>query len=134
MIMNAAIPIVYIYRASRPVDLRKGIDGIASIVQSLFQMDPYEHSLFIFTSGSRNRIKILYCDGSGYWLMLKRMDEGRFKWCIGSSDTITISQKQFARLIHGFPYLEADTNLYERLNRKNNQMAPRPDTFIMESC
>ena len=103
MIMNTAIPIVYIYRASRPVDLRKGIDGIASIVQSLLQMDPYEHSLFIFTSGSRNRIKILYCDGSGYWLMLKRMDEGRFKWCIGSSDTITISQKQFARLIHWFP-------------------------------
>ena len=52
MIMNAAIPIVYIYRASRPVDLRKGIDGIASIVQSLLQMDPYEHSLFIFTSAA----------------------------------------------------------------------------------
>ena len=103
MIINPAIPIVHIYRASRPVDFRKGIDGIASIVQSLLQMDPYEHSLFIFTSDSRNRIKILYCDGSGYWLMLKRMDEGRFKWCIGSSDTITISQKQFARLIHGFP-------------------------------
>nr|WP_276812795.1 IS66 family insertion sequence element accessory protein TnpB [Faecalibaculum rodentium] len=42
MIMNAAIPIVHIYRASRPVDLRKGIDGIASIVQSLLQMDPYD--------------------------------------------------------------------------------------------
>ena len=102
MIMNAAIPIVYIYRASRPVDLRKGIDGIASIVQSLLQMDSYEHSLFIFTSGSRNRIKILYYDGSGYWLMFKRMDEGHFKWRIESSSTVTISEKQFARLIHGF--------------------------------
>ncbi len=102
MIMNEAIPIEHIYMASRPVDLRKGIDGLASIVQSLFQMDPYEHSLFIFTNGSRNRIKILYYDGSGYWLMFKRMDEGHFKWRIESSDTITISEKQFARLLHGF--------------------------------
>ncbi|WP_276930652.1 IS66 family insertion sequence element accessory protein TnpB [Faecalibaculum rodentium] len=40
--MNEAIPIEHIYMASRPVDLRKGIDGLTSIVQSLFQMDPYE--------------------------------------------------------------------------------------------
>ncbi|WP_423782610.1 IS66 family insertion sequence element accessory protein TnpB [Faecalibaculum rodentium] len=45
---------------------------------------------------------MLYCDGSGYWLMLKRIYEGRFKWRIESSSTVTISEKQFARLIHGF--------------------------------
>lgn len=99
--MNGAITIDHIYMASRPVDLRKGIDGLASIVQSLFGMDPYSRSLFIFTNSSRSRLKILYYDGTGYWLLLKRMDEGRFKWRIESSDTVSISQRQFARLIHG---------------------------------
>ena len=102
MIMSEAIPVKHIYMGSRPDDLRKGINGLASIVQLLFNMDPYEHSLFIFTNNSRSRLKILYYDGTGYWLLLKRMDEGHFKWRIESSDTVMISAKQFARLIHGF--------------------------------
>jgi transposase len=68
-----------IYISSRYVDMRKSIDGLALIVHSQFQMNVLDHSLFIFTNKSRNRIKMLYYESNGFWLFTKRLEHGRFK-------------------------------------------------------
>ena len=68
-----------IYVSTHFVDMRKSIDGLTLIVHSQFQMNVLDHSLFIFTNRSRNRIKILYYESNGFWLFIKRLEHGKFK-------------------------------------------------------
>ena len=58
-----------IYIATGVTDLRKGIDGYAQIVQTVFHMNPMDNSLYIFCNRDHNKIKCLYWDGSGFWLL-----------------------------------------------------------------
>ena len=52
-------------------DMRKGIDGLASIVQYEYDMDLYDNSVFLFCDGKSNRFKALYWDGDGFILLYK---------------------------------------------------------------
>ena len=78
MIINAD-EVKNIYVSTHFVDMRKSIDGLTLIVHSQFQMNVLDHSLFIFTNRSRNRIKILYYESNGFWLFIKRLEHGKFK-------------------------------------------------------
>jgi transposase len=67
-----------LYLYADAVDMRKGIDGLASIVLSGLQRDPSCGDIFIFVGRRRNLLKALCWDGDGYWLVLRRLAEGRF--------------------------------------------------------
>lgn len=69
-----------IYIAIQPVDMRKGFNGLFALVTEKLGGKPLSGSLFVFTNKSRNRVKILYWDGSGLWVFAKRLEEGRFSW------------------------------------------------------
>ena len=100
MISFEKIPKVYI--ACGPTDLRKGIDGYAHIIQDTFKLSPFQDALFIFCNRSRTMIKCLYWDKSGFWLLHKRLEEGRFKW-EKSSDGLCmeISHRQLQWILEG---------------------------------
>jgi transposase len=66
--------------AIEPVDLRKGIDGLAQFCREKLAADPFSGSLFIFRSRRGTAIKALAFDGQGYWLAQKRLSRGRFRW------------------------------------------------------
>jgi transposase len=66
--------------AIEPVDLRKGIDGLAQFCREKLAADPFSGCLFIFRSRRGTTIKVLAFDGQGYWLAQKRLSTGRFKW------------------------------------------------------
>jgi len=66
--------------AIEPVDLRKGIDGLAQFCREKLAADPFSGSLFIFRSRRGTSIKALAFDGQGYWLAQKRLSRGRFRW------------------------------------------------------
>ena len=68
-----------IYVAKQFCDMRKQIDDLALIVTSQFSMNVLDHSLFIFTNASRNRIKMLYYEANGFWLFTRRLENGKFK-------------------------------------------------------
>ena len=72
--------IKYIYVAKQFCDIRKQIDGLALIAASQFSMNVLDHSLFIFTNASRNRIKMLYYEANGFWLFTRRLENGKFKF------------------------------------------------------
>lgn len=59
-------------------DLRRGIDGLASIVQQQFELDPFSNTLFLFCGRRRDRIKALYWEGDGFVLLYKRLESGSF--------------------------------------------------------
>ncbi len=60
-------------------DLRRGIDGLAGIVQGKLELDPYSHALFLFCGRRRDRIKGLLWKGDGFLLLYKRLDNGTFR-------------------------------------------------------
>ena len=71
----------HIYLACGYTDLRRGIDGLAQIVQQRFSLDPFSNSLFLFCGRRRDRIKALLWEGDGFVLLNKRMENGGgFQW------------------------------------------------------
>lgn len=99
MIRFDDIPEIYI--ACQPVDLRKGIDGYASIIQEEFVLDPGKDALYIFTNRSHNKLKCLYYDGTGFWLLYKRLNKGTFKWNFADQDVLEITRQQLGWLLDG---------------------------------
>ena len=72
--------------AVEPIDFRKGIDGIASICANEFKKDPSSGTLFVFINKSKTQVRILFYDGSGFWLMSKRLSQGKYPWWPKNSD------------------------------------------------
>lgn len=72
-------PSVRIYFAVEPTDMRKGIDGLRVIVEATLRHDPYDGHLFVFVGKSKDKVKILFWDRSGFVLYLKRLEKGRFQ-------------------------------------------------------
>ena len=73
-------PSVRIYLARGATDLRKAIDGLEAATRLTLRRDPFSGNLFAFCNRRRNRIKILYWESSGFWLLLKRLEKGTFAW------------------------------------------------------
>lgn len=70
---------VRIYMASEPVDLRRGFDGLAAATRHIIHADPLSGHLFVFMNRRANRLKVLLWQPSGYLLLYKRLERGRFK-------------------------------------------------------
>ena len=66
--------------ATRPVDFRKGHDGLAAVVQEMFGLDPFSGAAFVFRSKRADRIKLLVWDRTGMVLVHKRLEGGKFVW------------------------------------------------------
>jgi transposase len=73
-------PATRIYLAPGATDLRKSFEGLADLVAHRFQGDPLSGHLYLFTNRKRNRIKLLYHDGTGTWVCAKRLGAGGFAW------------------------------------------------------
>jgi transposase len=69
-----------VFVAIEPCDLRKGFNGLYATVSERLQEDPRSGALFVFANRRRTRLKILYWDGTGLWLLIKRLEEGTFAW------------------------------------------------------
>lgn len=70
---------VRIYMAAEPVDLRRGFDGLAAATRQIIREDPLSGHLFCFVNRRSNRLKVLLWQPSGYLLLFKRLEHGRFK-------------------------------------------------------
>jgi len=69
-----------VWVALEACDMRKGYNGLATLVGQRFEMEAQSGALYVFTNRSRTRLKILYWDGTGLWVMGKRLERGRFSW------------------------------------------------------
>jgi transposase len=91
-----------IYLACGPTDMRKAIDGLAGLAEGSLKLDLFDGALFVFCNRSRDRLKILEWDGDGFWLHLKRLEKGRFKWPSGSNpETMSLSVEELEYLLEG---------------------------------
>ncbi len=69
-----------VYVAVEPCDMRKSFNGLYAVVQEVLKEDPLKGAVFVFCNKRRNRIKMLYWDGSGLWILAKRLEKGTFYW------------------------------------------------------
>ena len=81
--------------------MRKSIDGLATVVQQQFQLDPFRPSLFLFCGRRRDRIKCLLWEGDGFLLLYKRLDNGAFSWPRSAEEALEISSEQYAMFMQG---------------------------------
>jgi transposase len=76
-------PQTRILLAIKPVDFRKGIDGLAAICRSELKQDPFSGSMFVFSNRRQTSLKVLMYDGQGFWLCMKRLSKGRLVYWPG---------------------------------------------------
>ncbi len=91
----------HIYIALGYTDMRKGIDGLALLVQQNFHLDPFSDSLFLFCGKRADRLKALYYDTDGFVLLAKRLDSGRFQWPRNGQEAAELTRQQFRWLMEG---------------------------------
>jgi transposase len=83
--------------------MRKGFDGLFGIALDRLGMNPLSGHLFVFCNGRRNRLKVLYWDGSGLWICSKRLEKGRFSWPVQGDEQgrVRMSSEELTLLVSG---------------------------------
>ncbi len=66
--------------ATRPVDFRKGAEGLTALVRDVMGADPFDGAVYVFRAKRADRIKLVFWDGTGVCLFAKRLEDGRFQW------------------------------------------------------
>ncbi|MCD8367556.1 MAG: IS66 family insertion sequence element accessory protein TnpB [Clostridiales bacterium] len=90
-----------VYIACGYTDLRRGIDGLASIVRQQFELDPFTNTLFLFCGRRKDRIKGLYWEQDGFVLLYKRLESGSFQWPRTETEARQLTPQQYRWLMEG---------------------------------
>ena len=97
-----------VYIACGYTDLRKGIDGLALLIEQQFQIPIVQHDLFLFCGRRADRLKGLLWEGDGFLLVYKRLEESKFQWPRKKDEVERITQQQYRWLMSGLQ-IEHDT-------------------------
>jgi len=94
---------VSVYLCTRATDMRKGFDGLHTMVLQVFQRDPLDGHLFLFVNRRRDRLKILWWDRDGMALFYKRLEAGTYQLPNASDDLegVEIDATDLAILLNG---------------------------------
>ena len=89
------------YLVTGYTDLRRGIDGLAGIIQGKLNLNPYSQAVFLFCGKKRDRIKGLLWEGDGFLLLYKRLDNGAFRWPRTETEALQLTEQQIRWLTEG---------------------------------
>ena len=108
--MSAIAAGVRIVVASRPVDFRNGLDGLAALVQQALRDNPFAGDLFVFRAKRADRVKILAWDGHGSVSVPQRLEKGRSVWPPVQDGAIRLSAAQLRLLLEGLDWSRVRPN------------------------
>ena len=96
-------PATRIYLAAGPTDMGKSFEGLYGLVRDRLQLEPLSGHIFLFSNAQRNRLKLLFWDGSGLWVCAKRLEKGRFRWPapVSGQARVVLSHEELALLLGG---------------------------------
>jgi len=96
-------PATRIYVGVGATDMRKGFEGLYGLVRDRLLCEPTSGHLFLFCNGQRNRVKVLFWDGSGLWICAKRLEKGRFSWPQSgdAQGKVVLSHEELSLLLGG---------------------------------
>jgi len=90
-----------IFVATGVTDMRLGFNGLYALAAGQLQQDPQSGHLFLFANKRRDRMKILFFDGSSLWVCARRMEKGRLHWPTSEDGRAQLTREEFALLIGG---------------------------------
>lgn len=108
--MLSFTPNLKVYLATEPCDMRKSFDGLGSLVTGKLGLDSTSGAAFVFTNKRKTLLKILYWDGSGFWVFAKRLEKGSFSWPAtgtGKRGKLTLEPTALAMLLEGIDLRDA---------------------------
>jgi len=90
--------------ATKPVDFRKGSEGLAALVKEQMRADPFSGAIFVFRAKRTDRIKLIFWDGTGLCLYAKRLEDGEFRWPKVQDGAIRLTSAQLGALLEGLDW------------------------------
>ncbi len=109
-------PATRIYLAAGATDMRKGFEGLYGLVREKLLLEPLSGHVFLFSNAQRNRLKLLFWDGSGLWVCAKRLEKGRFRWppVTGVQTKAVLSHEELAMLLGGIDLAAGERRAWYR--------------------
>lgn len=110
-------PATRVYLAAGATDMRKGFEGLYGLVRDRLQCEPLSGHIFVFSNAQRNRLKLLFWDGSGLWVCAKRLERGRFRWpeAKGDEAKVVLSHEELALLLGGIDLRDTRRRAWHRV-------------------
>ena len=90
--------------ATKPVDFRKGAEGLAALVRETMASDPFSGAVYVFRAKRADRIKLVFWDGTGLCLFAKRLEDGIFRWPKIEDGVMRLSAAQLSALLEGLDW------------------------------
>ena len=105
-----------IFLAAGATDMRKGFEGLYGMARDQLLCDPLSRPIILFANAQRNRLKLLFWDGSGLWVCAKRLEKGRFRWpeTIGGETKVVLSHEELALLLGGIDLADTQRRQWYR--------------------
>ncbi len=90
--------------ATKPVDFRKGAEGLAALVREAMGADPFCGAVYVFRAKRADRVKLVWFDGTGVCLLAKRLEEGKFCWPAIADGVVRLTPAQLQALLEGLDW------------------------------
>ena len=95
---------VKVHLALGHTDMRKVLDGLATLIQGHLKKDSFSGHLFVFRGKNASLLKILFWDGTGLCLFAKRLERGRFIWPRAEQGVAVLTPAQLSMLLEGIDW------------------------------
>lgn len=93
-----------VWLAAGVTDMRKGMDGLAALAQTVLAQNPFSGHVFVFRGRRGDLVKLVWFDGDGLCLFAKRLERGRFVWPQATSGSVSLSAAQLSMLLEGIDW------------------------------
>lgn len=93
-----------VWLAAGVTDMRKGMDGLAALAQTTLAQNPFSGHVFVFRGRRGDLVKLVWFDGDGMCLFVKRLERGRFVWPQADSGTVSLTAAQLSMLLEGIDW------------------------------
>lgn len=104
--MLSLLPGTEIYLVAGATDMRKSFNGLSAIVENVLEQSALGGQVFVFCNRRRNRLKLIFFDGSGLWVCAKRLERGTFAWPRVREASVELSPEELALLLGGIDLAE----------------------------
>jgi transposase len=110
-------PATRIYLAAGATDMRKGFEGLYGLVRDRLLCEPLSGHIFVFANSGRNRLKLIFYDGTGLWVCSKRLEKGRFRWpeAEDGESKVKLSHEELALLLGGIDLKQTRQRRWHRV-------------------
>ena len=93
-----------VWLAAGVTDMRKGFAALAALAETVLKQDPFGGHLFVFRGRRGELVKVIWWDGQGACMFMKRLERGRFVWPSATEGKIALSAAQLAMLLEGIDW------------------------------